>query len=130
MTFLENVRKEVTVSDGKKDKYLTFKLQPIPGDRWDGNPLLGIDAKYRYSLEIEEHNDPNEQKSYNLYHELLNASKRKTLVSGHVYISADDVQEFKKDPYKFCVDNNILEVEKEVSNESDMAGSDISEGES
>ena len=37
---------------------------------------------------------------------------------------------FKKDPYKFCVDNNILEVEKEVSNESDMAGSDISEGES
>ena len=109
MIFLENVRKEVTVNDGKKDRYLTFNLQPISGDRWDGNPLLGIDTKYRYSLEIEEHEDPNKQKSYDIYHEILNASKRKRLVSGHVYISTDEVSEFKKNPYEFCVANGVLE---------------------
>ena len=121
MIFLENVSKEVTVNDGKKDRYLTFNLQPISGDRWDGNPLLGIDTKYRYSLEIEEHEDPNKQKSYDIYHEILNASKRKRLVSGHVYISIDEISEFKKIPYMFCVANGVLEKLKPDENDDNKS---------
>ena len=121
MIFLETVRKEVTVNDGKKDRYLTFDLNPIPGDRWDGNPMLGIDPEYRYSLEIVEHEDPNKQKSYDIYHEILNVPKRKRLVSGHVYISTDEVSEFKKNPYEFCVANGVLEKLKPEENNDDKS---------
>ena len=121
MIFLETVRKEVTVNDGKKDRYLTFDLNPIPGDRWDGNPMLGIDPEYRYSLEIVEHEDPNKQKSYDIYHEILNVPKRKRLVSGHVYISTDEVSEFKKNPYEFCVANGVLEKLNPEENNDDKS---------
>lgn len=129
MIFLENVRKEVTVTEGETERYLTFDLHAQIGEHLTGNALLGIDSRWPYSLTIRDNNKmPFDQES--TVNAILGVMGSKTIVSGLVYISTNDVKEFKKDPYKFCVENNILEGEKEDSNESDMAGSDISEGES
>ena len=129
MIFLENVRKEVTVTEGDTERYLTFDLHAQIGEHITGNASLGIDSKWPYSLTIHENNKiPFDQES--TINAILNVMGSKIVVSGLVYISTNDVKEFKKDPYKFCVENDILEEEKENSNESDMAGSDISEGES
>ena len=128
MIFLENVRKEVTVTEGETEKCLTFDLHAQMGEHITGNALLGIDSRWPYSLTIYENNKLFDQES--TINAILNTMGSKVIVSGLVYISTNDVKEFKKDPYKFCVENNILEEEKEDSNESDMAGSDISEGES
>lgn len=129
MVFLENVRKEVTVTEGDTERYLTFDLHAQIGEHITGNALLGIDSKWPYSLTIHENNKipPDQESTINA---ILNIVGNKIIVSGLLYISTNDVKEFKKDPYKFCVKNDILEGEKEDSNESDMAGSDISEGES
>lgn len=129
MIFLENVRKEVTVTKGDTERYLTFDLHAQIGEHLTGNAVLGIDSRWPYSLTIRDNNKmPFDKES--TVNAILGVMGSKTIVSGLVYISTNDVKEFKKDPYKFCVENNILEGEKEDSNESDMAGSDISEGES
>lgn len=129
MIFLENVRKEVTVTEGETEKCLTFDLHAQIGEHITGNALLGIDSRWPYSLTIHENNKMPFDKESTI-NAILGSMGSKTIVSGLVYISTADVKEFKKDPYKFCVENDILEGEKEDSNESDMAGSDISEGES
>lgn len=129
MIFLENVRKEVTVTEGDTERYLTFDLHAQIGEHITGNVLVGIDSRWPYSLTIHENNKmPFDQES--TINAILSTIGSIVIVSGLVYISTADVKEFKKDPYKFCVKNDILEGEKEDSNESDMAGSDISEGES
>ena len=127
MIFLENVIKEVTVTKGETERYLTFDLRAQIGEHLAGNAFIGINSEWPYILNIRENTkyifDP-------VCNTKINTAKSEIIVSGLLYISTDDVKEFKKDPYKFCVENDILEGEREVANESDMAGSDIFEGES
>lgn len=107
MIFLENVHTEFTVPvDSDEDRYFTLNLSAMPGDRINGNAFLDIPTKYLYSLSIERRVRTAPLVDSNL-----------PVVSGIAYISRDEIKELKKDPYKFCIENGIIEGNEETETE-------------
>jgi hypothetical protein len=43
------------------------------------------------------------------------------IVAGKIYLSVDEIKEFKKDPYAFCINNNIVD-KNEFEKEDDVVG--------
>lgn len=119
MIFLENVRAEFTVQDvsveGGEDRHFVIDLRAMIGDRIGGNVVLDIPTRYPYSLSIEER-----VKSTSLIDKRFDIEYTYIpVVSGIVYISLDDIKELKKDPYRFCIENGIIENESSEENEEE-----------
>lgn len=113
MGFLENVRKEFTLPG--EDRYFTLDLNAMIGDRISGN-AFDISTRYPYSLSIEEH----VKRSISLID--TNAGfeyKCIPVVSGIAYISLDEIKEIKNDPYKFCIENGIIESNEETESDKE-----------
>jgi len=114
MRFLENVRAEYTLPvEGGEDRHFVIDLRAIVGDRIDGTAFLDIPTRYPYSLSIEEHvktASPIDTNFGDLYTYV-------PVVSGIAYISLDEIKELKKDPYKFCIENGIIESDEQTANE-------------
>ena len=104
MRFLENVRTEFTLPG--EDRYFTLDLNAMIGDRISGNAFIDIPTRYPYSLSIEEHLKPTPTSFGDEYTCI-------PVVSGIAYISLDEIKELKKDPYKFCIENGIIESNEE-----------------
>ena len=116
MRFLENVHVEFTVQDvsveGGDDRYFILNLNAMIGDRIDGNAFIDIPTRYPYTLSIEERVKTAIDDNFGKY-------TFTPVVSGIAYISLDEIKELKKDPYKFCIENGIIESDETGSeNES------------
>ncbi len=124
MIFLENVRAEFMVQDvsveGGEDRHFEIDLRAMIGDRIGGNVVLDIPTRYPYSLSIEER-----VKSTSLIDKRFDIEYTYIpVVSGIVYISLDEIQELKKDPYKFCIENGIIEGNEETESDADETSAD------
>ena len=122
MIFLENVRKRYTVKKGNTEQHLLFDLHAQIGECIKGNGWLDVPNKWPFILTIDECD--HELDSDNLTAIAVNLSLRKHVISGLIYMSTDDVKEFKKDPYKFCVKNDILEGDEETRSDADETSTD------
>ena len=117
MLFLENVHTEFTVQDvsveGGDDRHFSLDLTAMIGDHIKGAAFLDIPTKYPYSLSIEERRKTSIYTNFGKYTYI-------PVVSGIAYISLDEIKELKKDPYKFCIENGIIETgfENESSEEN------------
>ena len=111
MRFLENVRTGYTIPvEGGEDRYFVIDLHAMLGDRINGNAILDIPTRYSYSLSIEER-----VKATSLIDSYYDIKYTYTpVVSGIAYISLDEIKELKKDPYKFCIENGIIESDEET----------------
>lgn len=124
MRFLENVRAEFMVQDvsveGGEDRHFVIDLRAMIGDRIVGNAVLDIPTRYPYSLSIEER-----MKSTSLIDKRFDIEYTYIpVVSGIAYISLDEIAELKKDPYKFCIENGIIEGNKETKSDNDETSTD------
>lgn len=119
MLFLENVRTEFTVQDvsveGGDDRHFLLDLTAMIGNCIKGAEFLDIPTKYPYSLSIEER----VKTTSPIYTNFGDEYTCIPVVSGIVYISLDDIKELKKDPYRFCIENGIIENESSEENEED-----------
>lgn len=106
MRFLENVRTEYTLPvEGGEDRHFVIDLRAIVGDHIEGNAIFDIPTRYPYSLSIEEHVKTTS---------LRDVYTHIPVVSGVAYISLNEIKEVKKDPYKFCIENGIIESDEET----------------
>lgn len=124
MLFLENVRAEFTVHDvsveGGEDRYFVIDLRAMIGERIAGNAVLDIPTRYPYSLSIEKR-----VKSTSLIDKRFDIEYTYIpVVSGIAYISLDEITELKKDPYKFCIENGIIEGNGETESDNDETSTD------
>lgn len=121
MRFLENVRTEYTLPvEGGEDRHFIIDLRAIVGDRIEGNAIFDIPTRYPYSLSIEEHvktTSPIDTNLGDVYTHI-------PVVSGLAYISLDEIKGFKKDPYKFCIENGIIESDEETESDNDETSTD------
>jgi hypothetical protein len=121
MRFLENVRREFTLSvEGSEDRCFVLDLRALVGDSIKGDILFDIPTRYPYSLSIEEHvktTIPIDTNLGDVYTHI-------PVVSGIAYISLDEIKELKKDPYKFCVENGIIESDEETESDNDETSAD------
>lgn len=121
MRFLENVRTEYTLPvEGGEDRHFVIDLRAIVGERIKGDVFLNIQTRYPYSLSIEEHvktASPIDSNFGDVYTYV-------PVVSGIAYISLDEIKEFKKDPYKFCIENGIIESDEETESDNDETSTD------
>ena len=121
MRFLENVRTEYTLPvEGCEDRHFIIDLHAMLGDRISGNAFLDIPTKYPYSLSIEERAKTTSPIDTNFGVEYTYIP----VVSGIAYISLDEIKELKKDPYKFCIENGIIESDKETESDNDETSTD------
>ena len=116
MLFLENVHTEFTVQDvsveGGEDRHFTLDLNAMIGDHIKGAAFLDIPTKYPYSLSIEERRETSIYTNFGKYTCI-------PVVSGIAYISLDEIKELKKDPYKFCIENGIIEGNEQTGSENE-----------
>ena len=124
MRFLENVRAEFTVPvvsvEGGEDRHFVIDLRAMVGEHIKGDVLFDIPTRYPYSLSIEEHvktTSPIDTNLGDVYTYI-------PVVSGIAYISLDEITELKKDPYKFCIENGIIEGNKETKSDNDETSTD------
>lgn len=121
MRFLENVRAGYTLPvEGDEDRQFIIDLRAIVGDHISGNAFLDIPTRYPYSLAIEEYvktTSPIDTNLSDVYTHI-------PVVSGIAYISLDEIKELKKDPYKFCVENGIIESDEETKSDADETSTD------
>lgn len=121
MRFLENVRTGYTLPvEGGEDRHFIIDLRAIVGDRIKGDVFLNIPSRYPYSLSVEEHvktTSPIDTNFGDLYTYV-------PVVSGIAYISLDEIKELKKDPYKFCIENGIIESDEETKSDADETSTD------
>lgn len=122
MRFLENVRAELTTIpvEGGEDRYLVIDLRAMIGERIGGNALLDIPTRYPYSLSIEERVKSTSPTDTNFDIEY----RYMPVVSGIAYLSLDEIKEIKKDPYKFCIENGIIESDEETEFDNDETSTD------
>ncbi|MBR5297040.1 MAG: hypothetical protein IKU29_04120 [Parabacteroides sp.] len=125
MRFLENVHTEYTLPvEGGEDRHFVIDLKAIAGERIKGDVLFGIPTKYPYSLSIEERVKSTtliDRRFYNeyTYIPVVSGIGYIPVVSGIAYISLDELKELKKDPYKFCIENGIIESDEETESDND-----------
>lgn len=124
MLFLENVRAEFTVQDvsveGGEDRHFVIDLRVMNGDWMDGDAFLGIPTRYPYSLSIEER-----VKSTSLIDKRFDIEYTYIpVVSGILYASPNEIKAIRKDPYKFCIENGIIEGNKETESDNDETSTD------
>lgn len=121
MRFLENVRTDFTLPvEGGEDRQFIIDLRAIVGDHINGNAFLDIPTRYPYSLSIEEYvktTSPIDTNLSDVYTHI-------PVVSGIAYISLDEIKELKKDPYKFCIENGIIESDEETKSDADETSAD------
>lgn len=125
MRFLENVHTEFTVQDvsveGGEDRHFILNLNAMIGDRIDGNAFIDIPTRYPYTLSIEERVKTAIDDNFGKYTCI-------PVVSGIAYISLDEIKELKKDPYKFCIENGIIESD-ETGSENESSEENAEENE-
>lgn len=111
MRFLENVHTEFTITvDGGEDRYFTLDLNAVIGDMLFESP-----TRYPYSLSIAERVKATSpiDTTFGVEHTFI------PVVSGIVYISLDEIKDLKKDPYKFCIENGIIESNEETKSDTE-----------
>ena len=122
MRLLENVRKRYTVKKGDTEQHLLFDLHAQIGESIKGNGWIDVPNRWPFILTIDECD--HELDSDNLTNIAINLSLRKHVISGLIYMSTDEVEEFKKDPYKFCVGNGIIESDEETESDAEETSTD------
>lgn len=120
MIFLEKIKKEYEFGDGDNKRFFTFLLSPVEGEYIRGNYLKDVPTMYPYGLKVTEHGDP---ECLGLLQTMLDATgeKNRVIVAGKIFLSVDEIKEFKKDPYAFCINNNIVD-KNEFEKEDDVVG--------
>ena len=121
MIFLENVCTEFAVPvEGYEDNYFRLSLSAMIGEHINGNAFLDIPTRYPYSLSIERR----VRKSLLVPSNHDDEYTYLPVVSGIVYVSLDEIKEFKKESVarKFCIENGIIESDEQTEFEDDSDG--------
>ena len=109
MIWMERINKEVEVVENGEDVLYVFSLAPISAER---NQWTTDMAMYKYDLNVRrKYNKPKEDATlFELAADMLYNTVDVT--DGYIYLTKEELDEFKSDPYKFCTGREIFTVPK------------------